>query len=131
MGSGSATFIGLFFFASALVVPVILQIRDPLVTAGLRVVFALFSVLSFVHAHQVKKATAKREEEDEFRRRAAIMAEENEKARRSSAREEGERVVERRERIVERQILVTHCKFCKELTPVDLSECKSCGARLK
>jgi len=41
-----------------------------------------------------------------------------------------ERHVER-EKIIERQIVVTHCKFCKELTPVDLSECKSCGATIK
>lgn len=35
------------------------------------------------------------------------------------------------EKIVERQIVVTHCKFCNELTPVDLSACKSCGARIR
>lgn len=40
------------------------------------------------------------------------------------------RIVER-ERIVERQVLVMHCKHCQQLTPVDLSECKSCGARLR
>ena len=32
--------------------------------------------------------------------------------------------------IVERQVVVTRCRYCKELTPVDLTECKSCGARL-
>jgi hypothetical protein len=34
------------------------------------------------------------------------------------------------ERVVERQVVVTRCRYCKELTPVDLGECKSCGARL-
>ena len=34
------------------------------------------------------------------------------------------------ERVVERQVVVTRCRYCKELTPVDLVECKSCGARL-
>ena len=32
------------------------------------------------------------------------------------------------ERVVERQVLVTRCKFCKQITPVDLSECENCGA---
>lgn len=32
------------------------------------------------------------------------------------------------ERIVERQVLVIRCKFCGELSPVDLDACKSCGA---
>ncbi len=41
-----------------------------------------------------------------------------------------ERVVIEREKIIERQIVVTHCKYCKELTPVDLSACKACGATL-
>ncbi|MEO7593716.1 MAG: hypothetical protein ABI134_21045 [Byssovorax sp.] len=34
------------------------------------------------------------------------------------------------ERVVERQVVVTRCRYCKELTPIDLVECKSCGARL-
>lgn len=34
------------------------------------------------------------------------------------------------ERVIERQVLVTRCRFCNELTPVDLADCKSCGARL-
>jgi hypothetical protein len=38
-------------------------------------------------------------------------------------------VVER-ERIIERQVLVTRCTFCKKLTPVDLSACDGCGAKL-
>lgn len=32
------------------------------------------------------------------------------------------------ERTIERQVVVTRCKFCHELTPVDLERCKSCGA---
>ena len=32
------------------------------------------------------------------------------------------------ERIVERQVIVIRCKFCQELSPVDLESCKSCGA---
>jgi hypothetical protein len=35
-----------------------------------------------------------------------------------------------RERIVERQIVVMHCIYCGKLTPVDLSQCRECGARL-
>lgn len=31
--------------------------------------------------------------------------------------------------IIERQILVMRCKFCDALTPVDLSDCRSCGAQ--
>ena len=34
------------------------------------------------------------------------------------------------ERVVERQVLVTRCQYCKKLTPVDLTECKQCGAVL-
>lgn len=29
---------------------------------------------------------------------------------------------------VERQVVVTRCKFCQHLTPVDLDTCKNCGA---
>lgn len=36
-----------------------------------------------------------------------------------------------REKIIERQVVVMHCQFCKGLTPVDLSDCKSCGAKLR
>lgn len=32
------------------------------------------------------------------------------------------------ERIVERQVVVMRCRFCKKLTPVDLTACESCGA---
>lgn len=41
-----------------------------------------------------------------------------------------ERLVER-EKIIERQVLVTHCRFCNALTPVDLSACKHCGGQLR
>jgi len=33
------------------------------------------------------------------------------------------------EKVVERQVLVARCKFCKELTPVDLEACKNCGGK--
>lgn len=39
------------------------------------------------------------------------------------------RVVER-EKVIERQVVVTRCGYCEKLTPVDLSACKSCGATL-
>jgi hypothetical protein len=43
----------------------------------------------------------------------------------------GPLVIEReRERVVERQVLVQRCRFCQKLTPVDLSACKECGAKL-
>lgn len=32
------------------------------------------------------------------------------------------------EHTIERQVVVTRCKFCHQLTPVDLERCKSCGA---
>lgn len=32
------------------------------------------------------------------------------------------------ERVVERQIVVTRCKFCRGMTPVDASTCQHCGA---
>ena len=32
--------------------------------------------------------------------------------------------------VIERQIVVTRCRFCAQLTPVDLSACKSCGAQM-
>jgi hypothetical protein len=38
-------------------------------------------------------------------------------------------VIRERE-IIERQVLVMRCPYCKELTPVDLSDCRSCGARI-
>lgn len=31
-------------------------------------------------------------------------------------------------RIVERQIVVTRCRFCQQMTPVDLAACQGCGA---
>lgn len=34
------------------------------------------------------------------------------------------------ERTIERQTIVTHCRFCGQLTPVALSACGSCGARI-
>ncbi len=37
-----------------------------------------------------------------------------------------ERHVERH--TIERQVVVVRCKFCAELTPVDASKCKHCGA---
>lgn len=37
----------------------------------------------------------------------------------------------RSEKVIERQLVVMHCKFCNELTPVDLSACKSCGAGIR
>lgn len=33
-----------------------------------------------------------------------------------------------RERLIERQMVVARCKFCGTLTPVDLENCKHCGA---
>lgn len=43
----------------------------------------------------------------------------------------GPHVIEReRERVIERQVLVVRCRFCSKLTPVDLSACKECGAKL-
>ncbi|MBL8604326.1 MAG: hypothetical protein JNK72_20545 [Myxococcales bacterium] len=39
----------------------------------------------------------------------------------------GERVVEK---VIERQVLVVRCQFCRKLTPVDMSECKECGAKM-
>ncbi|MBX3190645.1 MAG: hypothetical protein KF819_26830 [Labilithrix sp.] len=33
--------------------------------------------------------------------------------------------------IVERQVVVMHCKYCQSLTPADLSACKSCGGQLR
>jgi hypothetical protein len=46
------------------------------------------------------------------------------------APKENDGLVER-ERVIERQVLVMRCKFCGELTPMDLVSCKSCGANLK
>ena len=34
------------------------------------------------------------------------------------------------ERLVERQVLVTRCRYCAQLVPVDISACGSCGAKL-
>lgn len=66
--------------------------------------------------------------------RIARQEEEREARRIGAAAPRVEKRVERhveREKIIERQVVVMHCRFCKELTPVDLSDCKSCGARLK
>ena len=48
----------------------------------------------------------------------------------SPAVREAPQIVDR-EKVIERQIIVAHCKYCQELTPVDLSKCKSCGATLR
>ena len=63
------------------------------------------------------------DEEEAERRRVRIHAEEHAKA---LAKHGG---VIQRERVVERQIVVAHCQFCGELTPVDLTACSACGAR--
>ncbi|MBK6520749.1 MAG: hypothetical protein IPM79_12500 [Polyangiaceae bacterium] len=34
------------------------------------------------------------------------------------------------DRLVERQVLVMRCPFCKKLTPADLKECENCGGRI-
>lgn len=31
-------------------------------------------------------------------------------------------------RVIEREILVARCKFCQQITPVDLDRCRNCGA---
>lgn len=31
-------------------------------------------------------------------------------------------------RVIERQVLVARCKFCQQITPVDLEACSHCGA---
>lgn len=49
-------------------------------------------------------------------------------ARAAAARRPPAASVVERERVVERQVLVTRCKFCKKLTPVDLTACAECGA---
>jgi hypothetical protein len=30
--------------------------------------------------------------------------------------------------VIERQVLVARCKFCQQITPVDLAACSACGA---
>ena len=35
-----------------------------------------------------------------------------------------------KEKILEQQVVVARCRYCDALTPVDLSECEGCGARL-
>lgn len=43
-----------------------------------------------------------------------------------------EKIVERhveRYKVIERQIVVVRCKFCRTLTPVDLEKCENCGAK--
>lgn len=47
------------------------------------------------------------------------------RAERSDAPQVIERVVEH---TIERQVVVTRCKFCQQLTPVDLERCANCGA---
>jgi hypothetical protein len=41
---------------------------------------------------------------------------------------EGEAHARGEGRTIEREVLVTRCKFCQAVTPVDLAACKSCGA---
>lgn len=36
-----------------------------------------------------------------------------------------------RERIVERQLVVSRCTYCSALTPIDVTICEACGARSK
>ncbi len=48
--------------------------------------------------------------------------EQPQKANQATELVEREKVIERH--VIERQVLVTHCKYCQELTPVDLSTCK-------
>ncbi len=74
-----------------------------------------------LNAHHAREA----DDEAAERRRARVHAEEHAKAH---AKFGG--AVER-ERIIERQVVVTRCQFCGELTPVDLTACAACGARLK
>jgi len=38
-----------------------------------------------------------------------------------------ERVVEK---VIERQVLVVRCQYCRALTPADMATCKECGARM-
>ena len=33
-----------------------------------------------------------------------------------------------KEKVIERQVMVTRCKFCGQITPVDLNNCEKCGA---
>lgn len=33
------------------------------------------------------------------------------------------------EKVIERQVLVVRCAYCKKLTPADLTSCEQCGAR--
>lgn len=41
-----------------------------------------------------------------------------------------ERHVVEKHHVVERQVVVTRCKYCSKLTPVDLTACDGCGHRL-
>jgi hypothetical protein len=34
------------------------------------------------------------------------------------------------EKVIERQVLVVRCQYCRSLTPADVNTCKDCGARL-
>jgi hypothetical protein len=33
-----------------------------------------------------------------------------------------------KEKVIERQVMVTRCKFCGQITPLDLNNCEKCGA---
>ena len=97
--------------------------------------FALWGVVVFAHVSYI--AAVGREVSERARTERPKNAHEGEERRRSS--EVGERQLAQpaaapqtitRERIIERQVVVMRCKYCAELTPVDLSSCKSCGARL-
>ncbi len=35
----------------------------------------------------------------------------------------------RYEHTIERQVLVARCRYCQQITPVDLAACRNCGAR--
>lgn len=37
------------------------------------------------------------------------------------------KVIEK-EKIIERQVVVIRCQYCKKLTPTDLKTCENCGA---
>lgn len=78
-------------------------------------------------AAEKKRGDEKRRAREEAERERAER-ERAKQARAAAARKE--ETVPVRERIIERQVVVTRCRYCNELTPVDLSACKSCGARL-
>ena len=68
----------------------------------------------------MRRGAERRERERQAAERAAAA-----RARPASV----ERHVEK-ERVIERQVLVMRCAYCKKLTPADLSACSECGAKL-